>query len=299
MSMKVARPLSGIIPPAVTPLLDGGSLDVSGLERVIERMLGHGVHGVFVLGTTGEGPSLSRRLRSEVMREACRIVDGRVPVLAGVLDSSTAEMLALAECAAASGCSGVVVAPPFYFDISQAELAAWLDRVLEHFPLPVFLYNIPALTKVAFGADVVLRASENPNVHGFKDSSGDLAAFASLRQQLPDEFACLWGPEEFLADALEAGADGGIPGGANLYPELFVKLFRAREDKNWEDLEFYRRHVLELSEGVYQPAGYLRGLKCALSLISLTTDVLAEPFSHVSEPERSTIAETVRALGIK
>src|SRR5262245_51773943 len=122
MSMSLPAPLAGIFPPIVTPLRDRDTLDVDALERLIEHVLGGGVDGLFLLGSTGEGPGLSHRLRMDVVERGCRVVAGRVPVLVGVTDTSFAESLRLASCAAAAGAQAVVLAPPSYFPASQEEL---------------------------------------------------------------------------------------------------------------------------------------------------------------------------------
>ncbi len=107
-------PLRGIIPPMVTPLLDRDTLDVPGLERLIEHILRGGVHGLFVLGTTGEAPSLSHRLRRELVERTCRQVNDRVPVLVGITDTAFVESVQMACIAAEAGASAVVLAPPYY-----------------------------------------------------------------------------------------------------------------------------------------------------------------------------------------
>src|SRR4051794_21575007 len=106
-------PLRGIIPPLVTPLLGDDRLDLPGLGRLIEHVLGGGVHGLFLLGTTGEAPGLSHRLRCELVERACGQVGGRVSVLVGITDTSFVESVEMAEHAADAGAHGVVLAPPY------------------------------------------------------------------------------------------------------------------------------------------------------------------------------------------
>ncbi len=112
----------GIIPPLATPLVDRNTLDVSGLERLVEHVLGGGVHGLFVLGTTGEGPALPPGVRREVVDRTIRQVAGRVPVLVGISDTVLAESVALATFAADCGAAAVVAAPPYYFPAGQEPL---------------------------------------------------------------------------------------------------------------------------------------------------------------------------------
>ena len=107
--------MTGIIPPLVTPLLDNDKLDIDGLERLIERLIKGGVHGLFILGTTGEAQSISYRLRHEMIKETCRINAGRLPVLVCISDTSIVESIHLAHVGAECGASAVVSAPPYYF----------------------------------------------------------------------------------------------------------------------------------------------------------------------------------------
>ncbi len=145
----------GIIPPLVTPLEDRDKLDVAGFERLIHHVLAGGVHGIFVLGTTGEGPSLSHHLQREVVSKACQFVGGRVPLLVGITDPSFFESISLATHAAEEGATAVVLAPPYYFPAGQEELLEYLEELIPALPLPVMLYNMPAMTKLSYSPEVV------------------------------------------------------------------------------------------------------------------------------------------------
>src|SRR5476651_67340 len=165
--------LNGIIPPMVTPLLDRDVLDVGRLERLIEHILAGGVNGLFILGTTGEGPSLSYRLRRELIERVCKQVKNRVPVLVGITDTAFIESVNLSRHAAEVSASALVVAPPYYLPEAQPELQEYLDHLVAELPLPIFLYNMPALTKVHIELDTVRRAMDEPRIIGLKDSSGN------------------------------------------------------------------------------------------------------------------------------
>jgi 4-hydroxy-tetrahydrodipicolinate synthase len=162
-------PLRGIVTPLVTPLMRG-ALDEAALERLIEHVVTGGVNGIFILGTTGEGPSLSYTLREQTIRRTCKLVNGRVPVLASVSDTVLVESERVAEIAADAGADAVVLAPPYYFQYSQSDLLHYVELAAFTFSLPLFLYNIPQLTKVAFEVETVSRAARIPGVLGLKDS---------------------------------------------------------------------------------------------------------------------------------
>ncbi len=154
----LARPLCGIIPPMVTPLLNRDTLDVRGLERLIEHVLAGGVHGLFILGTTGETPSLSHRIRHELIERVCAQVHGRVPILVGITDTSFVESVEIARKAEQVGAQALVLAPPYYFPAGQPELLEFLAHLVAELPLPLFLYNMPNRPQPAFDPQTVRNA---------------------------------------------------------------------------------------------------------------------------------------------
>ena len=292
------RPLSGIIPPLVTPLKDNETLDVESLERLIEHLIEGGVHGLFVLGTTGEEQSLSYDVRKQMIKESCRINRGRLPLLACITDTSIEESIRLAKKAADYGADGVVSAPPYYFATGQPELAQFYEELVPQLPLPVFLYNMPSHVKVSFAPDTVARIAKNEQVVGFKDSSANTVYFQSVmfKMQHRKDFAMLVGPEEITGECVLLGAQGGINGGANMFPELYVAMYNAAS--------VLQQLIMQISTSIYtvgrHGSSYLKGLKCALSLLGIINDdFVASPFYKFEAPERDKIRAALDALPIK
>jgi dihydrodipicolinate synthase/N-acetylneuraminate lyase len=295
-------PLTGIIPPMVTPLRGRDELDVAGLERVIERILAGGVSGLFLLGTTGEGPSLSYRLRRELIDRACKQINRRAPVLVGITDTAFVESVNLARHAANAGADALVVAPPYYMPEGQPELLEWLDHLVPELPLPLFLYNMPPLTKVAFELETVRRALDNPRIVGLKDSSGDLAYFnqaAALLKQRPD-WSLFIGPEEKLFDALQAGGHGGVSGGANIFPKLYVTLCQAFRSGDLARARELQAQVQRVSQSLYRigrhPSSIIKGIKCALACLGVCDDFLAEPFHRFRAEQHALVQDRLKEL---
>jgi 4-hydroxy-tetrahydrodipicolinate synthase len=276
----------------VTPLLSRDELDVAGVERLIDRVIAAGCSGVFVLGSTGEAQALSYRLRLEMIRETARVVAKRIPVLAGITDTSVEECIRFGHGAVEAGATALVTAPPYYFRLSQTDLLRHAQVIADEAGAPLFLYNIPQLTKVGYEAETVGRAAEHPNIVGFKDSSGDLIYLQRVLRLVAKRpgFTVLIGPEELLGQAVLLGAHGGISGGANLRPELYVALYRAAAQRSFTDVECLERRVMDLSENVYRigdPAtSYFRGLKCALGLEGICSELPAPPLAPFEDGER-------------
>jgi len=303
-SNLLPSPLRGIIPPMITPLLDRDTLDVAGLKRLIEHVLSGGVHGLFILGTTGEAPSLSYSLRYELIERACSLVKGRVPVLVGITDTSFAESVNTAVKAKDAGAQAVVLAPPYYFPAGQAELLEYIEHLAPELPLPLFLYNMPSLTKAVFEPQTVRAAAEISAIVGLKDSSGNMGYFHQLQfllQGHPD-FSLLMGHEELMAEAVLLGASGGVCGGANILPKLYVDLYDAARSQDMETMESLHNRVMQISTSIYgvgrYQSSYLKGLKCALSCMGICSDFLAEPFHRFRSAEHDVIRRHLEELGI-
>ena len=300
------KPLCGIIPPLVTPLKDNQTLDVESLERLIEHLIVGGVHGLFILGTTGEEQSLSYDVRKQMIREACRINHGRLPLLTCITDTSIVESIRLAKVAADCGADGVVSAPPYYFATGQPELAQFYEELVPQLPLPVFLYNMPSHVKVSFAPDTVRRIAQNPQVVGFKDSSANAVYFQSVMYKMQErsDFAMLVGPEEITGECVLLGAHGGINGGANMFPELYVAMYEAARRGDLHQVRQLQQYIMQISTTIYtvgkHGSSYLKGLKCALSLLGIINDdFVASPFYKFDAPERNKIRHALDALPIE
>lgn len=298
----IPSPLSGIVPPLVTPLSDRDTLDVAGLERLVERLITGGVGGLFIIGTTGEGPSLSYRLRRELIDHTCKFAKGRVPVLVGITDTAFVESVNIAKHSADAGADGLVAAPPYYLPEGQPELLEYIRHLLPELPLPFYLYNMPSLTKVSFEVDTVRALLDDPRIHGIKDSSGNMTYFHRLCRQLVDrpDWTVLMGPEELLLDAVLAGGHGGVNGGANLFPQLYVALHRAAQSGDMACARVLHAIVMDVSTNLYQvgrhSSAIIKGLKCALSIEGVCDDFMAEPFHRFRDEQRRRIEQVLAEL---
>jgi 4-hydroxy-tetrahydrodipicolinate synthase len=301
---ELKLPLRGITVPMVTPLLNRDTIDVAGLERLIEHILGGGVHGLFILGTTGEAPSLSHGLRIELIERVCAQVNSRVPVLVGITDTSFVESVNVARKAKDTGAEAVVLAPPYYFPAGQPELLEYLEHLTAQLPLPLFLYNMPETTKLIFEPETVRAAANISGIVGLKDSSTNMIYFHQLQMLLRDkpDFTLLVGPEELLGEAVLLGGHGGVVGGGNLAPRLYVDLYHAAAAKDTTQLAELQEKVMKIGATIYSvgryKSSYLKGLKCALSCINICSDFLAEPFHRFRKAERELVCQYVQDLGI-
>lgn len=290
------------MPPLVTPLQTSGQLDRSGLDRLIAHVLAGGVHGLFMLGTSGEGPNLPADLQREVVARTCQVVAGRVPVLVGVSHTVLAEAVSLARASFDLGASAAVITPPYYLPASQDELWEWFRRFDEQLKRPFYIYNIPSLTKVSIGESVVARCLSLENFRGLKDSSGDLHYFKRMQRILSatKRHSLFIGPEELLAESLLAGGDGGVSGGANVWPELYRDIFLQAQSGNWADVNRLQASVLEISARIYSLvtpfATVTQPIKLALSELGICGATLASPQLPWKEADVSALRSAIKAM---
>lgn len=293
--------LRGIIPPLVTPLARRDELDKPGLARLIEHLIDGGVSGVFVLGTTGEAPSLSYRLRRELISEVTRLVAGRIQVLVGITDTSFIESVDLAKHASDCGADAVVLTTPYYFPAGQTELQSYIRNISGELTLPLVLYNMPQLTKVWFDIETLKQLTEIDSIIGVKDSSGDLDYFARLCElkSIRPDWSIMIGPEAMLGEAMASGADGAVAGGANVFPRLFVDRYDALVAGDTTKADEAQRQIT-IFQGIYDVGKYasrhIKATKCALSLTGICDDLPADPFHRFHAAEREKVASVLRRM---
>ena len=289
----------------VTPLLDGGTLDHGAVVGMVERLIAAQVSGIFVLGTTGEAQALPYQVRSELVQLVCSTAAGRVPVLVGISDTVIEQSIRFAHDAQAAGANAAVLAAPYYFLLSQAELLRYVSGIARRVSLPLYLYNIPSLAKIAFAPETVCAAAQMPNVYGLKDSSGDMKYLAAVTAALRDrpDFSILCGPEECLAEAIRLGAHGGIAGGSNLWPELYINLYQAAIAGDEANVHRLQKTVLDISKFIYhrrpEHSSYLRGLKCALAAMGYCRNVMTEPFEPFTGDEAGAVRAALMQCGLQ
>ena len=199
----------------------------------------------------------------------------------------------------------VVAAPPYYFAPSQQELIEYYTALADALPLPLYLYNMPSHVKVFLEPATVKTLAKHPNIAGLKDSSANMNYFQTLLYHLGDdpEFSLYVGPEELTGESVLLGADGGVNGGANIFPELYVGMYEAAAAHDIARVRELQRRIMQISTTVYTVgkygSSYLKGVKCALSLLGICDDFLSYPYRKFRAEERTRIREALEALGAK
>jgi 4-hydroxy-tetrahydrodipicolinate synthase len=282
VTRRPAADFGRLIVPTLTPLTPDEQLDEAAFERHLTYLMDAGADSIFILGSNGEGAMLRSATRMAVATAALRIVNGRVPVLSGVLEISTARVVDELSAMRGLGLSGYVITAPLYFDnYPAADLVRHFAAAAAKADAPVVAYSIPRFANW-FTADLIGRLARIPNVAGLKDSSGNWAGFQALLLERPgDDFALYQGDHAFCAVSLFAGCDGIVPGYANLYPTLFVKLLAAASSSRWDEALGLQRDLNQLMRA--RGTGGLHATKLIAQALGLMDDYVTTPLPRIDE----------------
>lgn len=232
----------GVIPALTTPFKEDLKLDLDFLGRHCQWLVENGCSGIVALGSLGEGATLTVPEKAEVLSACVKAVGWKVPVVAGISGLSTAEAVMLAKTAEDTGCSGLMVLPPYVYLGDWRETKTHVTAVLNATKLSSMLYNNPIAYKVDFVVDQVKElVEENESLHAIKESSSDVRRVTALRAELGERLEVLVGVDDVIVESLAVGAVGWIAGLANAFPRESVQLFEFAKDGNSEEvINLYR-----------------------------------------------------------
>lgn len=270
--------LTGVVPPVVVPDTPDGKFDVASYERSLNRMIEAGVDGLFVLGSSGEVVFSTDERRDEVIRESVRIIDGRVPVLAGIIDTETERVIEQGKRAQDLGVDALVATAPFYALGGAVENEEHFRILHDELELPLFAYDIPVCVHTKLGWKMLAKLGEEGVLAGVKDSSGDDISFRYLCQaneKAGHPMSILTGHEIVVDGAYLSGADGSVPGLANVEPYGYVRMWKAAQAGDWATVKAEQdrlneiSHIFDVTTGLQGYAGGVGAFKTAMWLMGI------------------------------
>jgi dihydrodipicolinate synthase/N-acetylneuraminate lyase len=296
--LDVAR-LAGVLVALASPLHADGSVDEAAVDRLVEHVVAGGVHGVLALGSTGETASLDEPARRQMLGVVVRAVGGRVPVLCGVAQPQVASAVAEVRTAKELGADAALVAPPFYYPMSQPQLLDFYRQVAAGAPLPLLLYNIPQFTKVVAEPASVATLAREGVIRGIKDSSRDFEYFEGLCLATRDmpAFRLFTGSDSMLLASLAMGASGTICGAGNIAPDWVVRIYEAYTDGDLAGARAAQdrlyRLVMAVRDGIFPTA-----IKGALHLLGICEPWTAPPATRLDERAEARLRDQLAQLGL-
>ncbi|MFF8595329.1 dihydrodipicolinate synthase family protein [Streptomyces sp. NPDC015220] len=315
--MSSSQPLRGVVPPVCTPLDASGQVDTASLTRHVEHLVGGGVHGLFALGSSSEVAFLTDRQRAVALETVVEAVDGRVPVLAGVIDMTTPRVLHHARAARAAGADALVATAPFYTRTHPHEIARHFRTVRDTAGLPLYAYDLPVSVHSKLSNALVRELAEDGTLAGLKDSSGDEGSLRRLVVELggrhgraegpAPSFSILTGSELTVDAALLAGADGVVPGLGNVDPAGYVRLYDAVRGGDLDTAVKEQERLVELfgmvdagpQDEMGRNSSAIGAFKHALRLLGVFAHgTTADPQIQLGDASVAYVAERLRAAGL-
>lgn len=248
----------GIIPPVVTPLNADGSVNHGDLARHINHLLEAGVDGVFPLGSTGEVAYLTDADRLAVVETVARTVAGRVPVITGAIDLTAARVAEAGRALVGAGADAIVATAPIYAINDEAEIADHFRTIRRGICVPLFAYDVPVRVHRKLPAKLLVQLGSEGVIVGVKDSSGDDVGFRRLiaLNAAAGHPLALFTGHEVVVDAMAImGADGAVPGLANVDAGAYVRLWAAAKSGDLNAALREQAHLNRLFEIVFCAAG--------------------------------------------
>jgi 4-hydroxy-tetrahydrodipicolinate synthase len=298
----------GVVPPVVTPLTENYEVDYASLTRVIENLIDGGVHGLFVLGSSGEVIHYDMATRRKIIEHTIAVANGRAPVLAGVIDPTTDRVIAHARAAQELGVDAVVATAPFYTRTSQPEVVDHFRYVREAIGIPVIAYDIPVCVHTKLDRKTTVTLAREGTIAGLKDSSGDDGNFRFCLLDLADtpDFFLMTGSEIVVDTALQMGAHGVVPGLANVDPHGYVRLWNYAQAGDWAAARKEQERLCRLFEMVWVAlprvsagSAGVGSFKTAMKGLGIIeTNVMARPQRTLDDAESAKIMEIVRTAGL-
>lgn len=299
MENKAVFKPKGIIPAVITPLTDQGRLNENALRRLLNYLIDGGVHGLFVVGTTGEFYGLTPEEKRDIFKITMDETKGRVPVYAGTNGITTRETVMLSQIAEECRVDAISVLTPMFVSPTQEQLIRHYQTIAGNTSLPVILYNNPPKTSVSMAPSTVAKLSDIPNIVGIKDSSGDLTVTAEYIRltRHKDDFSVLMGRDTLIYGALCYGAAGSIAACANVAPGICVDIYEkfiAGDHKGSLNAQFTLAPLrIAFTLGTFPAV-----IKESLNLLGFDTGPCMEPVGPLTSDEREKLRKVLKDMGL-
>jgi len=293
----------GAVVPLVTPVTPAGDVDDAALDRLIDFQLAGRVEGIFVLGTTGEGPSVPRASRLRTVERTVAKVGKRALVYAGIGDTCLADSVQAGNEYLRAGVDAVVAQPPVYFPLQPHEVLAYFKALLAAVEGPLIIYNIPQTTRVSIPLDVLEKLLGHPRLVGFKDSENDEKRHEELirRSGEAPNFAIFVGVGSLMAKGLKLGAEGIVPSVGNLIPDVCQQLYEATTRGDFSEAERHTERMTAVA-GAYQRnrtlGQSLAALKAALHHLGICGPDVLPPLVRLDETGQAAVRAEMQQLGL-
>lgn len=274
----------GIFPPLFTPFTADGELDRDGFRADIDHQLQFGVTGLVVGGSTGEGHALEREELIELTKIAVEHVAGRVPIMTGIITTTTREAVARAQGAKAVGARGVMVTPPIYQSANFDGMISFYDHIKKEGGLPVTIYNVLVHNPVT--PDITRRLAEIGAIVATKESvGGSFATLSELLDTVSDLISVTWAQDHLLYPGLALGATGSISGTGAMFPAESIAMLEAIRRNNYDEAKRIHFALAPVTRAVMNGKNWPAWVKAVATLQGRQVGPARLPFVPLTSDE--------------
>jgi 4-hydroxy-tetrahydrodipicolinate synthase len=279
----------------VTPFDHKGNIDFEKTTQLINYLISNGSDALVIAGTTGESPTLSTEEKLALFRHSVKVVDGRVPVVAGTGSNNTYASIELTKKAEEIGVDAIMIVAPYYNKPNQEGLYQHFKTIAESTELPVMLYNIPGRSVINMSVDTIVRLAELPNVVALKDASGDLDAMTAIIAQTSNDFALYSGDDGLTLPVLAIGGTGIISVASHVIGNEMQEMVKLYESGNPKEAAKIHQRIVPVMKSLFA-APSPTPVKTALQLKGLDVGSVRLPLVPLTEEERQTLVSTLNTL---
>jgi 1-pyrroline-4-hydroxy-2-carboxylate deaminase len=284
---------TGVYPALTTQFKRDQSLDIDGTARHLNTLIESGIHGVVLLGSVGENTSLEYDEKLAVMREMLKVVRGRIPVLSGVAEYTTALACRYAKDAEKIGVDGLMVLPAMVYKADRRELVTHFRTVARASDLPIMIYNNPVSYNVDLTPEAFVELQDEPTLVAIKESSDDVRRITDLVNLTGNRYILFSGVDDLVLESILLGAKGWVSGLVNAFPEENRALWDLATSGRWKEARaLYRWYtpLLHLDTKVK----LVQYIKLAMAECGLGSETVRAPRLPLEGPERDEILDIIR-----
>ncbi|MGV2941164.1 4-hydroxy-tetrahydrodipicolinate synthase [Mesobacillus sp. LC4] len=274
----------------VTPFDHKGHIDFAKTTQLVNHLIDNGTDSLVVAGTTGESPTLSKEEKIALFQHVVKVVDKRVPVIAGTGSNNTYATIELTKKAEEIGVDAIMIVAPYYNKPNQEGLYQHFKAAAEATTLPVMVYNIPGRSVVNILPETVIKLAEIPNVVAVKEASGDLNAMTKIIANTPDDFLLYSGDDGLTLPVLAIGGAGIVSVASHVIGNEMQAMVDAFFSGRNADAAKMHQRLLPVMEGLFA-APSPAPVKTALQLKGLDVGSVRLPMVPLTEQERSAVAK--------
>ncbi|KSU62985.1 4-hydroxy-tetrahydrodipicolinate synthase [[Bacillus] enclensis] len=279
----------------VTPFDHKGNIDFIKTTQLINYLIDNGSDSLVVAGTTGESPTLTKEEKVALFRHVVKVVDGRIPVVAGTGSNNTHASIELTKKAEEAGVDAIMLVAPYYNKPSQEGLYQHFKLIAGSTSLPVMLYNIPGRSSVNIAPETIIKLSEIDNITAVKEASGDLDAMTEIISNTPEDFALYSGDDGLTLPILSIGGSGIVSVASHIIGNQMQEMVHQFVEGNIASAAKTHQKLLPIMKGLFTSPSPTP-VKTALQMKGLDVGSVRLPLIPLSEAERTKLSQLIKSI---